>query len=630
MADQFRPASSIPRLSRLPVRSSVPSVQQPKTSIGNTRTANENELGQINIQKSRSRPTVSDLGRPWAPETKIYSKPSSSVAASQRSIPSEGVSPIEAYGESNDEGLHSHSSNEGTTKPITRGPRPSLSDRAIQTLSHVTPSPSPRRRQSGFFPCDSPAARPPSSLGRGRPVTSAGFHPPLPTSRHISPSKRPRLAKPSAAVPARQQALPARGIASTRSSQNKDASVLQTPSTNASINANLKPALKSSAALRETIANAKAARRAAPKYEGDEVAKPAKVNSSFEFAEIGVDDNVHINPLRKRIDSARSNGKLNISGMRLKIFPNEVFTMYDLDTTSDGPTWYESVDLVQLNAADNELEDLGWDGLGQSERGELRTTDIFAALQTLDLHGNRLLTLPFALHDLRHLTVLNLSRNRMQDPTRNILSIISNIESLRELNLADNQFSGSCSPLTGCRRLESLDIHSNAFTDLPEGFSACTLLRRLDVSSNRISRLPRLNLPNLTFFNLSQNQIAIDDLMRNLTAPQLSYLDLSACRIESLPPLRSEFQVLKTVIAPDNRISTIDVECIRGLEILDVKGNDLRSLPPELSLLGLKKLLVGGNPMRAPRRDIVEGTTERLMEWLKGRLPAGTEEDETF
>ncbi|KAL8780652.1 MAG: hypothetical protein Q9213_006361 [Squamulea squamosa] len=630
MADQVRPASSIPRLSRLPVRSSVPSVQQPKTSIGNQPTANEKELGQINTQKPRPWPTVSDPERPRATETKIRVEPLSSVAASQRSVPDEGVSPIKAYGESNHEGLYSHSSNEESAKPNARGPRPSLSDRAIQTLSHVPPSPSPRRRQSGFFPCDSPAARPPSSLGRKRPVTSAGFHPPLPTTRYTSPSKCPGLAKPSVAITAKEQALPAKGIASTRSLRNKDASVLQTPSTNASLNANLKPALKSSAALQETIANAKAVRRAAPKYKDDEVAKPAKVNPSLAFVETRVNDDVHINPLRKPINSARSDGKLNISGMGLKMFPHEVFTMYELDATTDGPTWYESVDLVRLNAADNELEDLGWDDLVQSETGELRTMGNFAALQTLDLHGNKLLAMPFALRHLRHLTVLNLSRNRMQDPTRNILSIISDIESLRELNIAENQFSGSFPSLTGCRKLESLDIHSNAFTDLPESLSACTLLRKLDVSNNRISRLPQLNLPNLTSFNLSLNRIAIDDLMRNLTAPQLSYLDLSTCRIESLLPLRLEFPILKTVIAFDNHISKIDVECVRGLEILDLKGNDLRSLPPELSLLGLKKLLVGGNPMRAPRRDILEGTTERLMEWLKGRLPAGIEDDETF
>lgn len=316
--------------------------------------------------------------------------------------------------------------------------------------------------------------------------------------------------------------------------------------------------------------------------------------------------------------------------MRLKVFPQQVL---DMDSITDGPAWYESVDLFRLNAADNEIEDLGWDRFDEStEVAEKPSpTDVFAALQTLDLHGNRLHTLPTMLPNLEHLTVLNLSRNRLKDTTRDILNNISKIESLRVLDLSDNQFSGPFPPLTGCRNLEDLNIHSNAFTSLPEEISACTALRKLNASNNKISGLPCVDLPNLINLNLSSNQIAIEDLMAvELALPILTALDISRCRIDKLPHLPSKFPHLTSLIAFDNGISTLDVEHVRGLEILDLKGNDLRSLPPELSLLGLKKLLVGGNPMRVPRREILEGSTERLMEWLKGRLPAGVGDDETF
>ena len=60
---------------------------------------------------------------------------------------------------------------------LSRRPRMSLSDRTIETLSQIPPSPSPRRRKSNFFPVKQPASslsRPVSSLGQAR-LGSNGF-----------------------------------------------------------------------------------------------------------------------------------------------------------------------------------------------------------------------------------------------------------------------------------------------------------------------------------------------------------------------------------------------------------------------------------------------------------------------
>ncbi|KAL8725299.1 MAG: hypothetical protein Q9166_007448 [cf. Caloplaca sp. 2 TL-2023] len=627
MADPPKPTSSIPRLSRLPIRSSIPNVPSPRTINGGRPTVSKTEGDPIKVQRLRPKPSPSKPSEPQGPQTKLFVKPLSTLTTSQRPGSNAPVSLLEESGAGDNEGPQDLKSSQEAPKSAARKPRPSLSDRAIQTLSHIPPSPSPRRRQSGFFPTDSTAIRPPSSLGRNRPITSAGFYPPLPSSRPTSPSKRPGPAKPSATIATRKEPNHFNRTTQARPS-NKQESAVQTPSAKA----NFKSALKSSAALRETIANAKAVRRAAAKYENDDIATPVVVNSSLDCPKIdNVEDELHVNPLRKRINSARGNGKLNISGMRLKVFPEEVLKMYELNSTTDGPTWYESVDLTRLNAADNELEDLrGWYGLGPSLLNDSveESPHVFSYLQTLDVHGNRLQSLPSVLTHFEHLSVLNLSRNQLTDTMREIFSIISFIDTLRELNLAENQFTGAFPSLSNLRSLELLDIHSNNFTNLPEELSDCRQLRKLDISKNKITSLPRLDLPNLTTLNLCFNQIPIDGLMTNLTAPQLTTLDVSTCRIDKLPPLRSNFPSLTTVIAFDNRITSLDVECVRGLEMLDLKGNDLRSLPPELSLLQLKKLLVSGNPMRAPRREILEGTTERLMEWLKGRLPAGVGADE--
>ncbi|KAL9008833.1 MAG: hypothetical protein Q9173_006082 [Seirophora scorigena] len=617
MAEQQRPTSSIPRVSRLPVRSSS-STGQPGSSTARF---------------------VAPLEKDPFPRGGPAAKTTTSKHDSDETLD----------GQSLDE----QTTDFGIAQPKTRKPRPSLADRAVESLSQIPPSPSPRRRQSGFFPPDSPAIRPPSSLGRSRPTTSTAFNPPLPTSRPASPTKRLGTARPS------QPPLPSRGAKATRisapsvhprlgfhaGSNNPKTSAQGVPNAKAHVKrdrndtlsastvASPKSTLKSSAALRDTIANARAARRAAPAYEAEEVVKPIKRHLNLPGPEPEPEDDTHVNPLRRRINAARGDGRLNISGMGLKTFPDEVLKMYDSKNMTDGPAWYESVDLVRLDVSNNGIEDLGWDFLdaptGQDD--EQPRENIFLGLQTLDLHGNRLRSLPASLPDFEQLTFLNLSKNYLGQSIPDIIVNISRIASLRELHLAENRFSGPLPPFSGCSALEILDLRGNTFTSLPDELSQCSKLRRIDVSANRISIIPSLSLPHLTSLNMSRNQLDIDTLTTNLAAPKLASLDISMCRIGTLPNLlRSKFPNLTTLTAHDNSISAIDdVEAFRGLEVLDLKNNDLRTLPAELCLLGLKKLTVGGNPMRAPRRETLEGTTERLMEWLRSRLPASTLDEDT-
>jgi hypothetical protein len=64
----------------------------------------------------------------------------------------------------------------GISTPLQRKSRPSLSDRTIETLAQIPPSPSPRRRKSSFYVAESPK-RPGSAMSRGsRPSSSVGNH----------------------------------------------------------------------------------------------------------------------------------------------------------------------------------------------------------------------------------------------------------------------------------------------------------------------------------------------------------------------------------------------------------------------------------------------------------------------
>ena len=151
----------------------------------------------------------------------------------------------------------------------------------------------------------------------------------------------------------------------------------------------------------------------------------------------------------------------------------------------------------------------------------------------------------------------------------------------------------------------------------------------LDLSSNKLTGsdyiLTNLLLPNLKSMNLLNNAItSLSPLLGFLSAPQLSELNISRNRLTSLPLLRKAFPALASVHASQNRISELEPEPVKGLQLLDVSGNAITRLDPKLGLLGsqgLRTLLVGANKFRVPKKDVTEKGTETLLAWLKGRIP---------
>ncbi len=205
----------------------------------------------------------------------------------------------------------------------------------------------------------------------------------------------------------------------------------KTPTQNASSIENsaeqLSTPRKSSLALREQIAKAKAAKRA---QESRQVSGTQGVDSTeetpiipagtFDFGLADDPFNQQRNYdgtkalLRKRVDSARTDGRLNIAGMGLKEIPSEVMDMYNFDAINGhGGSWAESVDLTRFVAADNELELIGDDVFPDIDPHEVLDDNDskgiqFGGLETLDLHGNLLTVLPLGLRRLSILTTLNL------------------------------------------------------------------------------------------------------------------------------------------------------------------------------------------------------------------------------
>ena len=641
------------------------------------------------------------------------------------------------------------------SRTLPRRPRPSLSDRTMETLSQIPPSPSPRRRKSNFFPLGDPVgtpSRPTSSLSRTRPSTSHGHRPPLPstnpTPRLPSPNKRlleptagnrlpqntpskravssyapdslnlpkstldhsveltPSKSKPLpnntnlarrgndiaepprrpgrtiqtlAARPSKQRPsiqsifakpppksmdkLGAKSVGNTgkgsntlslkSNSSDSFSMACETYSHTSAESVGLAPirskAPNSSAALRETIAKAKAARLRSGRTQELEAALPTRMTDDFPEIDFGSSST---GLLRERVASARADGRLNIAAMGLKEIPYEVLNMYNSETIDAGDgAWYESVDLVRLVAADNELEHLGEDVFPDSGAD---ATDaiyedsqgmLFAGLDTLDLHGNSLQSLPLGLRRLERLTTLNLSKNKLDNDS---LSVIAQIDSLRELRLSGNVLQGMLTPRLGnLKKLETLDISNNAITTLPSNSDELSNLRVLNVSGNKLSSLPfelLISLP-LIEIDAARNRLSgnlfpinvsgllhlktLDVANNSLTSltesgsielPSLQSLDATENRLTRMPEMLACTELL-TLIVAGNRLSSIpqSLTSLGKLKNVDLSRNDIKKVDERVGLMdSLVTLRIANNPLR--ERRFLTMDTDSIKRELRSRL----------
>ncbi|KAL1867894.1 hypothetical protein Daus18300_006169 [Diaporthe australafricana] len=438
------------------------------------------------------------------------------------------------------------------------------------------------------------------------------------------------------------------------------------------------PFKKSSAALRDQIARAKAAKRSVPAPmtlvpgEPGQAVSWAKspvvpTDDSFDFGLSDDPFNLHRDAnstsriVKSRVTTARTSGRLNIAALGLKEIPKEVLDMYSLESIGkhDG-SWAESVDLTRFVAADNELEmidesvfpDISPEDMFEDEDTE---GSIFAGLETLDLHGNVLIALPSGLRRLSLLTSLNLSSNRLAN---NCLEPISQVTSLRDVKLGGNLFWGTLEPcFSRLINLEILDLHGNSLQALPPGFAELHRLRILNISENSFESLPfdvlsklpltELNarknkltgtlidegvevLPALQNLDVSSNQLT--SLARPnaiLALPALTQLCVSVNRFQALPDVTSWFELI-TLAADENNIKAFPdgFTSLQKLKSADFSSNDIRTVPAEIARMNnLGMLRLSGNPLRD--KKFVSATIEELKDALSARMaPPATDSDE--
>jgi Leucine-rich repeat (LRR) protein len=406
--------------------------------------------------------------------------------------------------------------------------------------------------------------------------------------------------------------------------------------------------VKSSAALREQIAKAKA----------DTMKKTAsRAPSALEHVEetsFIIANNKGV--LKKRIQVAITTGSLHISAMGLKQIPDEVMKMFDFDESSN-INWSEAVDLVKFQAADNELQELRPDSFPDWSPEDLAAdeekSNQFGGLEVLDLHGNQLQEIPVGFRRLERLQILNLSKNKLSSEA---MGVVCQIKNLKELNLANNALSGTLLENIGqLTSLEVLDLSSNQLEALPASISNLTKLKKLNVSGNKFAYLSFELLSGLPLVEIIASKNKLSDILvpNGATLEKLQVLDVSENSLEAITSSTDvSMPKLITLNTDGNRLSSLpDMSSMTNLVTLTASGNKLNEFPTGFDKLTAVKnvdlsnnniktvfdcvaqmetlatLNLAGNPLR--ERKYLTMSTEDLKDDLAKRLdPADSSAEE--
>ncbi|XP_077572943.1 leucine-rich repeat-containing protein 40 [Stigmatopora nigra] len=336
--------------------------------------------------------------------------------------------------------------------------------------------------------------------------------------------------------------------------------------------------------------------------------------------------------------AARKSGSLNLTSRNLTEVPANVYRL-NVDTPeeargdasfSSSDRWWEQTDLTKLLLSSNRLS-----GLSEDIR-------LLPALATLDLHDNRLQTLPTALGELRDLQELRLSHNQLKSLPVELFSLkklrsltlqqnllealpeeIGQLEALTQLDLSDNLLTELPSGLGRVGRLQNLQLCRNKLIRLPESLALLTNVKLLDCSGNQLSHLPAClsQMAALEQLYLRHNKLR---QLPPLRAPKLKELYVGNNQLESVSGEQaSDWSALSVLELRDNKIRTLpeQLAALVGLTRLDLTNNDIGTLPAWLALLpDLNILLLEGNPLRGIRRDLLTKGTKEILQYLRGRI----------
>jgi len=164
-----------------------------------------------------------------------------------------------------------------------------------------------------------------------------------------------------------------------------------------------------------------------------------------------------------------------------------------------------------------------------------------------------------------------------------------------EINLSDNQLTGTIPNFSALPNLEWLYLSSNQLTGRIPNFSTLSNLQGLHLWNNQLTgTIPNFSaLPNLEVLSLSNNQLT--GTIPNFSAlPNLEMLDLRSNQLTGTLPNFSALPNLEMLALHSNQLTGTlpNFNALSNLETLDLGSNQLMGLIPNFSalpnLLGLE------------------------------------------
>ncbi|ETL83031.1 hypothetical protein L917_16959 [Phytophthora nicotianae] len=328
---------------------------------------------------------------------------------------------------------------------------------------------------------------------------------------------------------------------------------------------------------------------------------------------------------------ARQSGNLNLSSRDFRVFPKEVFRLYD-ELDEDEHSW-ECAVLKKLDLSYNEITEL------PSEVETLKH------LVSFKMRHNRLRQLPLAIWSLETLTSLDLSNNELEgclpeqlgklDQLRDLglegnkltklPEAIGGLVHLEVLRVENNQVRAFPTTIGRLRNLKTLSAHSNQIVELPASFSSLTGLLTLDLKKNCLVTTGDafLDLASIKYIDLRQNKLELfPTLPENNACLDQLFLGFNLLRYIPDDVILTVKESLTVLDVRDNKLQRLSdrIPQLYRLKTLDVTNNDLHDLPPGFGYLKyLTHLLVEGNPLRSIRRSIISAGTEPLKKYLRTR-----------
>eukprot|EP00095_Tigriopus_kingsejongensis_P005757 snap_masked-scaffold28_size608977-processed-gene-5.4 protein:Tk05757 transcript:snap_masked-scaffold28_size608977-processed-gene-5.4-mRNA-1 annotation:"slit homolog 2 protein" len=236
-------------------------------------------------------------------------------------------------------------------------------------------------------------------------------------------------------------------------------------------------------------------------------------------------------------------------------------------------------------------------------------------ITVLDLSHNRLATMPPAINSLKSLQSFAISHNHLKNLSR------LQLPGLWRLQASGNRLGNvTALQLVGLPALQVLDLSQNRIKDIEKSaFDGNQPLQALRLDDNKLTRVEGLfrNLPNLTWLNVSANEISVFDYA--MVPTTLQWLDIHQNQLRSLENYFSlEAQAQLTHLdASFNQIQQIGPQNVpNGVETLLLNDNEIAVLVPYTFFKKgqLKKVDLSVNRLEMVDRNSLRLSSEQTTE----------------